>query len=163
MSGFEDAIKAVYPKAEVQRCIIHQFRNTFKYVSYKDRKELAKDFKAVYKAPTKENAWNNLMELKKKWGKKYPLSFKPWEDNWESLSTYFKYPQEIRTLIYTTNPIESYNRQLRKVTKSKSVFPNDTALLKMLYLATMDVVKKWTSQKLGFYFSQISDILQRKG
>ena len=147
LPGFEDAIKAVYPKAEVQRCIIHQLRNTFKYVSYKDRKELAKDFKAVYKAPTKENAWNNLMELKKKWGKKYPLSFKSWEDNWESLSTYFKYPQEIRTLIYTTNPIESYNRQLRKVTKSKSVFPNDTALLKMLYLATMDVVKKWTMRQ----------------
>ena len=147
LAGFEDAIKAVYPKTEIQRCIIHQLRNTFKYVSYKDKKEFAKDFKSVYKAVTKESAWNNFIQLKDKWGKKYPLSFKIWEDNWESLTAYFKYPQEIRTLIYTTNPIESFNRQLRKVTKSKSVFPNDTALLKMLYLVTMDVVKKWTMRQ----------------
>ena len=147
LAGFEDAIKAVYPKTEIQRCIIHQLRNTFKYVSYKDKKEFAKDFKSVYKAVTKESAWNNFIQLKDKWGKKYPLSFKIWEDNWGSLTAYFKYPQEIRTLIYTTNPIESFNRQLRKVTKSKSVFPNDTALLKMLYLVTMDVVKKWTMRQ----------------
>ena len=147
LAGFEDAIKAVYPKTEIQRCIIHQLRNTFKYVSCKDKKEFAKDFKSVYKAVTKESAWNNFIQLKDKWGKKYPLSFKIWEDNWESLTAYFKYPQEIRTLIYTTNPIESFNRQLRKVTKSKSVFPNDTALLKMLYLVTMDVVKKWTMRQ----------------
>ncbi len=147
LTGFEDAIKAVYPNAEVQRCIVHQLRNTFKYVSYKDIKELASDFKSVYKAPTKDSAWNNLMSVKEKWSKKYPLPFKSWEDNWESLSTYFKYPQEIRTLIYTTNPIESFNRQLRKVTKSKSVFPNDVAVMKMLYLATMDVVKKWTMRQ----------------
>ena len=115
--------------------------------SYKDRKEMAKDFKSVYKASTKENAWSNLMKLKEKWGKKYPLSFKSWQDNWEALSTYFKYPPEIRTLIYTTNPIESFNRQLRKTTKSKSVFPNDTAVLKMLYLVTMDVEKKWTMRQ----------------
>ena len=144
LTGFEDSINAVFPQTEVQRCVVHQLRNTFKYVSYKDRKEMAKDFKSVYKAPTKENAWNNLMKLKDKWGKKYPLSFKSWQDNWESLSVYFKYPPEIRTLIYTTNPIESFNRQLRKVTKSKSVFPNDRALLKMLYLVTMDLEKKWT-------------------
>lgn len=144
LTGFEDSINAVFPQTEVQRCVVHQLRNTFKYVSYKDRKEMAKDFKSVYKAPTKENAWNNLMKLKDKWGKKYPLSFKSWQDNWESLSVYFKYPPEIRTLIYTTNPIESFNRQLRKVTKSKSVFPNDRALLKMLYLVTMDVTHIWT-------------------
>ena len=147
LTGFEEAIKAVYPKAEVQRCIVHQLRNTFKYVSYKDRKEFANDFKSVYKAPTKDSAWNNLMAVKDKWSEKYPLSFKSWEDNWDSLTVYFKYPQEIRTLIYTTNPIESFNRQLRKVTKSKSVFPNDMAVMKMLYLATMDVVKKWTMRQ----------------
>jgi transposase-like protein len=147
LPGFEDAIKAVYPKAEVQRCVIHQLRNTFKYVPYKDKKIFANDFKSVYKSPTKDGAWNNFITLKEKWGKKYPLSFKIWEDNWESLTTYFKYPQEIRTLIYTTNPIESFNRQLRKVTKSKSVFPNDTSVFKMLYLATMDIVKKWTMRR----------------
>ena len=105
---------------------------------------MANDFKSVCKAPTKESAWNNLMTVKDKWSKKYPLPIKSWEDNWESLSVYFKYPPEIRILIYTTNPIESFNRQLRKVTKSKSVFPNDRAVLKMLYLVTMKVTKKWT-------------------
>lgn len=117
------------------------------FCSYKDKKLFASEFKSMYKAATKDSAWNSLMALKEKWGKKYPLSFKMWEDTWESLTVYFKYSQEIRTLIYTTNPIESFNRQLRKATKSKSVFPNDTAVMKMLYLATMDVVKKWTMRQ----------------
>lgn len=144
LTGFVDAIGAVYPKAEVQRCIVHQVRYTTKFVSYKDIKSFMKDLKAVYQAPTEEIALENLDTLEDTWGKKYPASIASWRNNWPQLSTYFKYPQEIRKIIYTTNSIENFNRGLRKVTKAKSVFPTDDALFKSIYLAMVDITKKWT-------------------
>ena len=146
LTGLEEAIEAVYPKAEVQRCIIHQLRNSFKYVSYKDLKEFTKDFKSVYTAPNEEAALERLYELKEKWGKEYPYAFRSWENNWDVISPFFKYPPEIRKIMYTTNIIEGLHRQFRKVTKTKSVFPSDGALEKMLYLASMNVMKKWTQR-----------------
>ena len=180
LNGFPQAIEAVYPKTEIQQCIIHQIRNSTKFVSYKDIKKLMADLKLVYAAPTEETALNELelfkdkwdskypkiykswlvyaapteetalneLELfKDKWDSKYPKIYKSWHDNWATLSTYFKYPEAVRRLIYTTNAIEGFNRQLRKVTKSKTVFPSDDSLLKMLYLATMDITKKWTGHR----------------
>ena len=146
LTGLKEAIEAVYPKAYIQRCIIHQLRNSFKYVSYKHLKEFSKDFKAVYKAPSEEAALEALYEVKDKWGKQYPYALKSWETNWDVLSTFFKYPDEIRKIIYTTNIIEGLHRQFRKVTKSKSVFPSDAALEKMLYLATKNIMTKWTQR-----------------
>ncbi|WP_221892802.1 MULTISPECIES: IS256 family transposase [Cetobacterium] len=145
--GFANAIEAVYPQTQIQQCIIHQIRSSTQFVSYKDIKALIADLKLVYKATTEESALLNLELFDEKWGKKYPKIAISWKNNWSRLSTYFKYPQEIRTLIYTTNTIEGYNRQLRKVTKNKSVFPTDDSLLKMLYLATQDITKKWTSRQ----------------
>lgn len=147
LCGFPQAIEAVYPDAEVQHCIIHQIRNTTKFVSYKDIKELMADLKRVYGAPTEETALQVLEDFGTKWNSKYPKIYKSWHDDWALLSTYFKYPQAVRRLIYTTNTIEGFNRQLRKVTKSKTVFPSDSSLLKMLYLATMDITKKWTGRR----------------
>ena len=147
LNGFPQAIEAVYPKTEIQQCIIHQIRNSTKFVSYKDIKKLMADLKLVYAAPTEETALNELELLKDKWDSKYPKIYKSWYDNWATLSTYFKYPEAVRRLIYTTNAIEGFNRQLRKVTKSKTVFPSDDSLLKMLYLATMDITKKWTGHR----------------
>ncbi len=145
LTGFSNAIEAVYPQTQIQQCIIHQIRSSTQFVSYKDIKVLIADLKLVYKATTEESALLNLELFDEKWGKKYPKIAISWKNNWPRLSTYFKYPQEVRTLIYTTNTIEGYNRQLRKVTKNKSVFPTDDSLLKMLYLATQDITKKWTS------------------
>ena len=147
LNGFPQAIEAVYPKTEIQQCIIHQIRNSKKFVSYKDIKKLMADLKLVYAAPTEETALNELELFKDKWDSKYPKIYKSWHDNWATLSTYFKYPEAVRRLIYTTNAIEGFNRQLRKVTKSKAVFPSDDSLLKMLYLATMDITKKWTGHR----------------
>ena len=147
LTGFSNAIEAVYPQTQIQQCIIHQIRSSTQFVSYKDIKVLIADLKLVYKAATEENALLNLELFDEKWGKKYPKIAISWKNNWPRLSTYFKYPQEIRTLIYTTNTIEGYNRQLRKVTKNKSVFPTDDSLLEMLYLATQDITKKWTSRQ----------------
>ena len=132
---------------KIQQCIIHQIRNSTKFVSYKDIKKLMADLKLVYAAPTEETALNELELFKDKWDSKYPKIYKSWHDNWATLSTYFKYPEAVRRLIYTTNAIEGFNRQLRKVTKSKAVFPSDDSLLKMLYLATMDITKKWTGHR----------------
>lgn len=146
LSGFSDAIKAVFPHTEIQRCIVHQIRNTLGYVSYKHRKEFAKDLKNVYTALNEEVALNEITLLEEKWSDRYEIALRSWRNNWNELSTYFKYPQEIRTLIYTTNSMESYNRQLRKVTKSKSVFPSDNSLHKSLYLATIDISDKWTQK-----------------
>ena len=144
LSGFVDAIHTAFPKAEVQRCIIHQIRSSCRYVSYKDIKQFTADLKPVYKAPTEEIALATLDEFEAKWGAKYPLGVKSWRANWTELSTMFKYPPEIRKLIYTTNAIENFNRQLRKVTKTKSAFVSDDALMKLLYLTTMQIVDKWT-------------------
>lgn len=143
LTGLKESILAAYPKSEIQRCIIHQLRNSFKYVSYKDLKEFSKDFKEVYKAVNEETAIENLGELEEKWGKKYPHAIRSWETNWDVLSPFFKYPDEIRTIMYTTNIIEGFHRQLRKVTKTKTMFPSDQALEKMLYLASQNVIKKW--------------------
>lgn len=144
LSGFPQAIGAVYPQTEIQQCIIHQIRNTTRFVSYKEIKSLMADLKRVYAAPTEETALSELDSFDEKWSGKYPKIAKSWHDNWANLSTYFKYPEAVRRLIYTTNTIEGFNRQLRKVTKSKTVFPSDDSLLKMLYLAMMDITKKWT-------------------
>ncbi|OFB66304.1 transposase [Synergistes jonesii] len=146
LTGFADAISAVYPKAEVQRCIVHQIRYTTKFVSYKDIKAFMNDLKGVYQAPTLEQAEEGLDRLEEKWGSKYPSSVASWRNNWPQLSAYFKYPYELRRMIYTTNQIENYNRQLRKVTKTRTIFPSDDALLKLLYLATMDITEKWTGR-----------------
>lgn len=146
LTGFVDAIGAVFPKAEIQRCIVHQIRYTTKFVSYKDIKPFMKDLKGVYQADTEELALSALDDLEEKWGKKYHSSIASWRNNWPQLSTYFKYPTEIRKVIYTTNSIENYNRQLRKVTKTRTVFPTDDALFKLLYLAMMDITKKWTGR-----------------
>ena len=142
LNGFSDAIAAVYPKTDIQNCIIHQLRNSSKYVSYKDLKALMADLKAVYTAPDEASALAALELFSGKWGKKYPKISQSWQSNWANLSTYFKFPAELRKLIYTTNAIEGFNRQLRKVTKSKSVFPTDDSLFKMLYLAMIDITKK---------------------
>ena len=147
LTGFDNAIEAVYPKTGIQQCIIHQNRNTTRFVSYKDIKALMADLKRVYAAVDEETALYELEAFGEKWNGKYPKIAQSWETNWPKLSTYFKYPQEVRTLIYTTNAIEGFNRQLRKVTKSKSVFPTDDSLLKMLYLAMMDITKKWTGKR----------------
>lgn len=147
LTGFSAAIEAVYPKTEIQNCIIHQLRNSSKYVSYKDLKALMADLKAVYAAVDEPAALDALDTFAEHWDKKYPKISQSWRDNWANLSTYFKFPQALRRLIYTTNTIEGFNRQLRKVTKSKSVFPTDDSLFKMLYLAMIDITKKWTGRK----------------
>ena len=134
LTGSPEAISAVYPKTEVQQCIIHQIRNSTKYVSYKDIKALMADLKKVYGAADEETALYELEQFATKWNSKYPKISASWKAHWSELSTYFKYPQSVRMLIYTTNSIENFNRQLRKVSKNRSVFPNDDSLLKMLCL-----------------------------
>lgn len=158
LSGFSQAIESVYPKTEIQKCVIHQIRNSTKFVSYRDIKELMKDLKTVYKASTEELALSNLDIFEEKWGKKYPMCVNSWRNNWAELATYFKYPEGIRKLIYTTNSIENFNRRLRKVTKNKTIFPNDYALQKSLYLAMVDASSKWTSRIRGWdqILSQLS-------
>ena len=147
LTDFTNAIEAVYPKTEIQQCIIHQIRNTTKFVSYKDIKALMADLKKVYAAVDETTALTELDNFEEKWSNKYPKIAISWRVNWANLSTYFKYPEAVRTLIYTTNTIEGFNRQLRKVTKNKSVFPTDDSLLKMLYLAMIDITKKWTGKR----------------
>ncbi len=147
LTGFPAAIEAVFPKTEIQQCIIHQIRNSTKFVSYKDIKALMADLKKVYAAVDEATALSELDNFDEKWSDKYPKIAISWRNNWANLSTYFKYPQAVRTLIYTTNTIEGFNRQLRKVTKNKGVFPTDDSLLKMLYLAMIDITQKWTGKR----------------
>lgn len=147
LTGFSEAIAAVFPKTDIQNCIIHQLRNSSKYVSYKDIKALMADLKRVYQAVDEQSALAALDDFAEIWDKKYPKISKSWRENWANLSTYFKFPEELRRLIYTTNAIEGFNRQLRKVTKSKAVFPTDDSLFKMLYLAMLDITKKWTGRR----------------
>ena len=153
----------MYPDTEIQRCILHQIRNSTKFISYKDIKSFVSDLKKIYKAATEEAALSALEDLEEKWTKKYPMAVKSWKNNWGELSTYFKYPEELRRIIYTTNSVENYHRSLRKVTKTKSAFVNDMALMKILYLATVDVTKKWSERirewpiiysQLDIYFSE---------
>ena len=145
LTGFSEAILSIYPKAEIQSCIIHQIRNSMRYVASKDQKEFMKDLKRVYQADTKDLAETALLELAEKWEKKYPVVIQSWNNNWEKLSTYFQYTAPIRKLIYTTNAVEGFHRQVRKVTKTKGAFTSDTALKKLVYLATRRIEKKWTS------------------
>ena len=144
LKGFPEAINSAFPKTETQLCIVHMIRNSIKYVGSKYQKEFIADLKTVYKAPSEDKAAYELDKLIAKWGQKYPLAVNPWKNHWSNVSTFFKYPEHIRKIIYTTNALEGLHRQLRKVTKNRSVFPNDEALTKILYLAIQDVMKKWT-------------------
>lgn len=150
LKGLPEALKSVFPDTEVQLCIIHMIRNSIKYVPSKHVKEFLKDLKEIYQAPTEAKGESSLLILDEKWGKKYALSVKPWMTHWENLKTFFQFPEEARRLIYTTNAVESLHRQFRKVTKNKSVFPTDESLLKMLYLASDGVQKKWTMPVRGW-------------
>ena len=150
LTGFSEALHAVFPQTAVQRCIIHQIRNSLRYVSWKDRKAFVQDLKQVYQAANREAAEAGLVELGQKWGDQYAIAVRSWENNWEELATFFDYPAEIRRLIYTTNTIEGYNRQLRKVTKNKASFPSPEAVRKLLYLANVNIIKKWTRPILNW-------------
>jgi transposase-like protein len=163
LKGFPDAIRSVFPETCVQLCVIHQIRNSVKYVGSKHQKEFMRDLKLVYGAVSKEAAEVEMDNLELKWGEQYPIVIKSWRDNWEALTQYFQYTQLIRKLIYTTNTVEGYHRQIRKVTKNKGVFPNDTALEKLVYLAYRNIRKKWTmplanwgaiSQQLSIKFGE---------
>ena len=165
LNGFNEAIKAVYPKAEIQRCIVHQIRNSLKFVSYKDRKAVAKDLKSVYTALDEASGQLALTEFNNIWHKKYPNIAMSWTNHWDELSTFFKYPQSIRTLIYTTNPIESLNATIKRKTKSKSSFPTEKSAFKVLYLAIYQQQEKWNKNsirnwseiypQLSIFFSEI--------
>jgi putative transposase len=143
LKGFPEAIAQVFPKTEIQLCVVHQIRNSLKYVISRDQKAFMVDLKLVYKATSKDLAEHNLLELGEKWGKKYPAVIKSWQTNWESLSQYFKYPEELRRIIYTTNIVEGFHRQIRKYTKSKGAFTSENALLKLIYCACQKVIEKW--------------------
>jgi len=145
LQGFSDAIHAIFPQTEVQRCIIHQIRHSLKYVTWADRKTFIVDLKTVYQAATREEAEASLLKLEETWRSKYGAAVKSWQNNWEELATFFQFPKEIRRLIYTTNTVEGYHRQLRKVIKNKSSFPTPQSARKLLYLATMDITKKWSA------------------
>ena len=144
LKGFPEAINTIFPKTEVQLCIIHQIRNSMRYVASKNQKEFMKDLKPVYKAVSKEAAETALDALDNKWGAKYPIVIKSWRNKWENLSVYFKYPLDIRRIIYTTNAIEAVHRQCRKLTKTKGAFPNENSLMKLLYMGIKNASKKWT-------------------
>lgn len=158
LKGFSEAIHSVFPKTDIQLCVIHQIRNSIKYVSSKDSKEFMRDLKQVYRADTKALAESALLDLEEKWGKKYPVVLRSWNDNWDKLSTYFDYSAPIRKIIYTTNAVEGFHRQIRKVTKNKGAFTSDTALLKLVYLVTKRIEKKWTSpvQNWGLTVQQLA-------
>ncbi len=161
LNGFSNAIKGIFPNTEIQRCIVHHIRNCVKYVVHKDRKEFCADMKEIYKAINEEQALSAFEEFSDKWGKKYPFAIKSWERNWDELMTFMKYPEEIRKLIYTTNPIEAFNRAVRKVTKTKTSFRTNDSLFKLLYLVSQNITEKWTMpihnwslmfQQLSVYF-----------
>jgi len=144
LSGFSEAIATVFPRTEQQLCVIHQIRNSTKYVVYKDIKEVMTDLKLVYGAPSLDDAEYRLEEFNEKWGKKYPQIVKSWQANWAELSTYFKYPEEVRRLIYTTNAVEGFHRMLRKYTKTKTIYPTDDAVRKSVFLSIQEITKKWS-------------------
>jgi len=144
LKGFPEAIESIFPKTEVQLCIVHQIRNSLKYIASKDQKAFMADLKRVYRASNKKLAYSELDRLDERWSKKYPIVIRSWRNNWENLSQYFKYPEEIRRIIYTTNTIEAVHRQFRKLTKTKGAFPNENSLLKLLYLGIQNSERKWT-------------------
>lgn len=158
LNGFSEAILSIYPQTEVQSCLVHQIRNSLKYVASKDQKEFMKDLKKVYRANSKDLAETELLNLEEKWNKKYPVVIESWQKNWDKLSTYFQYTEPIKRLIYTTNPIEGYHRQIRKVTKTKGAFTSEMALIKLVYLATQRIQQKWTSpiQNWGLTAQQLA-------
>ncbi len=170
LTGFPEAINAIFPKTEVQLCVVHQIRNSLKYVASKNQKEFAKDLKLVYGAVSKEAAETELDRLEEKWGDKYPIVINSWRNKWENLSNYFKYPEDIRRIVYTTNIIESVHRQFRKLTKTKGAFPNENSLLKLLYMGIHNAQKKWTmpirnwsltiSQLAIFFEGRLDDALE---
>jgi len=162
LKGFSEAILSVFPKTEIQTCIVHQIRNSLKYIASKNQKEFMKDLKFVYRADTKELAEQELDNLAEKWEDKYPVVIASWRNNWSRLSTYFQYTKPIRKIIYTTNTVEGFHRQIRKVTKTKGAFPSDNALLKLIYLATRNIMKKWTApiQNWGMTVQQLSIIFE---
>ena len=159
LTGFREAINAAFPQAQIQRCIIHQIRSSSRFVSYKDIKAFVADLKLIYTAVTDEH----LMAFSEKWGAKYPSGVKSWEQNWDILSTFFDYPPEVRKIIYTTNIIEGLHRQFRKVTKNKPSFPNDNSLMKLLYLASDNISKKWTLFTLSVHANGPSALLLSQG
>ena len=144
LKGFPEAIKAIFPNTEIQLCIVHQIRNSIRYVASKNQKEFMKDLKLIYQSISKEAAEIELDNLEEKWGKRYPIVIQSWKNKWENLSSYFKYPEDIKRIIYTTNIIESVHRQFRKLTKTKGAFPNENSLLKLLYMGIQNASKKWT-------------------
>ena len=162
LNGFPEAINAIFPQTEVQLCVIHQIRNSLKYVASKNQKEFMADLKPVYKAETIAGAETALDALEEKWGKKYPLVIKSWRRKWANLSVYFKYPPDIRRVIYTTNAIEAVHRQFRKLTKTKGAFPNENSLLKLLYMGIQNASQKWTMplQNWNLTLSQLSIYLE---
>ena len=144
--GIKEAIQAAFPKTVQQRCIVHIIRNSVKFVYYKDKKEFCNDLKAIYTSKNEKDGYNNLQQVKEKWKNKYPNSLRNWEENWDAICPFFNYSDSIRKIMYTTNTIESLNRQFRKYTKTKSVFPTDDSLMKCLFLATKNITKKWTTR-----------------
>lgn len=144
LKGFPEAISAIFPKTEVQTCVVHQIRNSLRYIAEKDKKPFMADLKPVYQALTKEQGYENLIALDEKWGKKYPVPVQSWYNNWENLATFFRFDAQIRKVIYTTNTVEGFHRQVRKVTKTKGAFTSDNALLKLVYLVVQRVAEKWT-------------------
>jgi transposase-like protein len=157
LKGISEAIEAVYPQAEIQKCIVHQIRNSLRFVPWKERKAVAADLKKIYTASTEEQGLKALEQFCKTWDGKYPHISKSWRTNWAELSTFFAYPREIRKLVYTTNPIESFHRSLRKVMKIRSIFPNEDSCLKLVFLATQDIEKRWTQviRNWGPIYSQL--------
>lgn len=143
LKGFPEAINSAFSRTEVQLCVVHQIRNSIKFVASKNQKEFMADLKTVYKAETKDLAEYNLLKLDEKWGNQYPMVIKSWQQNWDNLSTYFKYSAPVRTMIYTTNPIEGFHRQLRKYTKTKGAFTSENALFKLVFSAILNIEKKW--------------------
>ena len=158
LSGIKEAISSAFPNTEYQRCIVHQVRNTLKYVSYKDRKEFANDLKTIYHAINEEQALANLERTSEKWNEKYPNSMKSWFSNWDSIIPIFKFSPETRKVIYTTNAIESVNSQLRKINKKRTVFPNKISLEKSLYLSVEKISKKWSMpiRNWGYIYGELS-------
>lgn len=144
LKGLPQAIQTVFPSANIQTCIVHQIRNSIKYIASKDKKSFMKDLKEVYKAPTEEFALAQLDKLKEAWGNSYGMVIDSWYNNWNNLSTFFDFSPRIRKMIYTTNALEGFNRQVRKYTKSRTIFPTDESLNKCVYLATMEIMEKWT-------------------
>jgi len=144
LRGLCEAINAIFPKTKQQLCIVHQIRNSTKFVSYKDRKEICADLKKIYGAVNLDNAEYAKEEFREKWDKRYPAILRSWDDNWAELTTFFEFPEEIRRLIYTTNAVEAYHRMVRKFTKSKAIFPTDDSIRKVIFLSTKEIAKKWT-------------------